>query len=84
MYNVIWANQKTESFEYHWLRALAMLDVPPFRQASDIISSSVDMLVYTTWSRALSENFGCYVGQFVLPTIWQVLQFSEKTSFSKN
>ena len=24
-YNVIWANQKTESFEYHWLRALAMV-----------------------------------------------------------
>ena len=29
-YNVIWANQKTESFEYHWLRALAMFDVTSF------------------------------------------------------
>jgi len=25
-YNVIWANQKTESFEYHWLSTLAMFD----------------------------------------------------------
>ena len=29
-YNVIWANQKTESFEYHWLRALAMFDITSF------------------------------------------------------
>ena len=29
-YNVIWANQKTESFEYHWLPALAMFDVTSF------------------------------------------------------
>jgi len=29
-YNVIWENQKTESFEYHWLRALAMFDVTSF------------------------------------------------------
>ena len=29
-YNVIFANQKTESFEYHWLSALAMFDVTRF------------------------------------------------------
>ena len=29
-YIVIWANQKTESFEYHWLCALAMFDVMNF------------------------------------------------------
>jgi len=29
-YNVIWANQRTESFERHWLRALAMFDVTRF------------------------------------------------------
>jgi len=28
--NVIWANQKTESFEYHWLRALAVFDQMSF------------------------------------------------------
>jgi len=27
---VIWANKKTESFEYHWFRALAMFDVTSF------------------------------------------------------
>jgi len=27
---VIWANQKTESFVYHWLRALAMFDEMSF------------------------------------------------------
>jgi len=27
---VIWTNQKTESFESHWLRALAMFDVTIF------------------------------------------------------
>ena len=40
--NVIRANQKTESFVYHWLGALAMLDVTYFAKfvgASDIISS---------------------------------------------
>jgi len=30
MYIVIWVNQKTESFEYHWLCALAMFDVKSF------------------------------------------------------
>jgi len=29
-YNVIWANYKTESFEYHWLRALAKFDMTSF------------------------------------------------------
>jgi len=29
-YIVICANQKTESFDYHWLRALAMFDVTSF------------------------------------------------------
>jgi len=29
-YNVIWANQKTESFEYHWLHELAMFDITSF------------------------------------------------------
>jgi len=55
-YNVILANQKTESFEYHWLRALAMFDVmsfPPFCRASDIISSFVDMLTMKTWNCCL-------------------------------
>jgi len=28
--NVIWAKQKTEYFEYHWLRALAKFDVTSF------------------------------------------------------
>ena len=30
MYNVIWAKQKTESFEYHWLQALTMFAVMSF------------------------------------------------------
>ena len=29
-YNVIWANQMTESFEYPWLWALEMFDVTSF------------------------------------------------------
>jgi len=29
-YNVILANQKTESFEYHWLRTLEMFKVTSF------------------------------------------------------
>jgi len=44
LYNLIthiWAEQKTESSVYHWLRALAMFDVtcyPAFVGALDIIS----------------------------------------------
>jgi len=34
-YNIILANQKTESFEYHWLGALAMFDITSF---PDILS----------------------------------------------
>jgi len=37
----IWANQKSKSFEYHWLRALAMVWrnelFPPLCRASDVI-----------------------------------------------
>ena len=29
-YNIILANQKTESVEYHWLRALAIFDITSF------------------------------------------------------
>jgi len=40
--HVIWANQKTESFVYRWLRTQAMFDVtcfPAFVGASDVILS---------------------------------------------
>jgi len=40
--NVIWANQKTEYFVYHWLHTHAMVDVtcfPAFVRPSDVISS---------------------------------------------
>jgi len=30
IYNVIWANQKTKSFVYHWLRTLAIFKVTSF------------------------------------------------------
>ena len=30
LYNLIWTNQRTESFEYHWLRALPMFDITRF------------------------------------------------------
>jgi len=39
---VIWANQKTESFVYHWLRAHATFNFmcfPALVRASDVISS---------------------------------------------
>ena len=39
--NVIWSNQKTESFVYRWLSAHAVIDVtcvPAFVGASDVIS----------------------------------------------
>jgi len=39
-HNVVWANQKTESFMYHWLCTLAMFDVnvlSAFVRASDVI-----------------------------------------------
>ena len=42
MYNIIWANQKTESFVYHWLCGHAMFDVtcfPAFVVATDVILS---------------------------------------------
>ena len=45
---VIWANQKTESFEYHRLLALAtfyVMSLLQFYLASDFISSSVDTLI---------------------------------------
>jgi len=41
-YNVIWANQNTDSFVYRWLRALAMIEVtrfPAFVGVSDVISA---------------------------------------------
>jgi len=41
-YNVIWANQKTESFVYHWLCPLAKFDrmcFPAFVGALDVILS---------------------------------------------
>ena len=38
LHNVIWANQKTEPFVYHWLRAHAMIVVTALGE-SDIISS---------------------------------------------
>ena len=47
-YNVIWATKKTETFLYHWLRALAMFNVtsfPAILLASDVMSSSVDTLI---------------------------------------
>jgi len=36
-HNVIWANQKTESFVYRWLLAHAMFDVTCFPAFSDVI-----------------------------------------------
>jgi len=38
LHNVIWANQKTEPFVYHWLRAHAMIVVTALGE-SDVISS---------------------------------------------
>jgi len=58
-YNAILTNQKTESFEYHWLRALVMFDVtsfPPFCRASDVISSSVDTLIIDLCDLGLCVN----------------------------
>jgi len=40
LYNVIWANKKTESFEYHWLCAFAMFDVTSFASDIQTIQSS--------------------------------------------
>ena len=44
-YNVIWVNQKTEYFKYHWLRALAMFDLTSLSPILSGISSSVDTLI---------------------------------------
>jgi len=43
--HVLWANQKSESFEYHWLRALAMLDISSFLSIFVGQKSSVDTLI---------------------------------------
>jgi len=61
-YNVVWANQKTESFVYCWLYALTMIDVtcfPAFLGASDLISSILRYDDYwvqdlRTWSNSPS------------------------------
>jgi len=48
-YNVIWANQKSESFVYPWLHKLAMFDVicfPAFVGASGVISSVLSIPFY--------------------------------------
>ena len=44
--SVIWANQKTEYFVYHWLHAHAMFDVTCFSEsvrASNVISRVMSM-----------------------------------------
>jgi len=51
MYNVIWANQKTEFSAYHWIHALAMSDITSFPAIlSDVISSSVDTLILISYA----------------------------------
>jgi len=45
-HNVIWANQKTQSFVLHWLRAHAMFDIPVFTRALDVISGLQRQLSY--------------------------------------
>jgi len=48
-YNVIWANQKTESYVYRWLRALALFNVTRFSAfvgESDVISSILSVNIH--------------------------------------
>jgi len=56
-YNIIWANQKTKSFDYHWLCALAMFNVTSFPAILSDIGRNfkfcclVNCLIYScTWS----------------------------------
>jgi len=49
MYNVIWANQKTESFEYHWLRTLAMFDVTSFPTILSVIGCQFMLCRYVNY-----------------------------------
>ena len=51
-YNVIWANQKTGSFVYHWLRALATSFSAILSGIGRHFKRSVDTSIVTS----LSEN----------------------------
>jgi len=53
--NVIWANQKTESFECHWLRALAMFDVTSFPAILSGIRRHFKQTVNTLFKWAASD-----------------------------
>ena len=48
--NVIWANQKTVSFEYHWLRALAMFNVTSLPATLSSIGRHFKFCRYVTCS----------------------------------
>ena len=51
-YNV-WANQKTESFEYHWLHALAMFDIMSFPAIFSAIGLHFKFWRYVNWCYTL-------------------------------
>ena len=48
-YIVIWAYQKTESFEYHWLHTLAMFDVTSFPAILSDIRRHFRFFRYVNW-----------------------------------
>jgi len=50
-YNVIWANHKSKSFVYRWLRTLAMFDVTRF-SAFVVINQLIKLLYIKTWTLA--------------------------------
>jgi len=64
--NVIWANQKTESFEYHWLRALAMFDVKSFPTILSGIGRHFKLCRYVNWA------CGCVCFRYYVETITQL------------
>ena len=70
---VIWANKKTESFEYHWFRALAMFDVTSFLAILSCIGRHFKFCQYVNCCPTI--NIVCTSRPVVKcwPHIWMVL-----------
>jgi len=79
--NVVWANQKTESFVFRWLPTLAMFDVtcfPAFVGASDIISSLMSIHLLNSTKTDVGHKSTKMAGHLSKPVRYTVMSFSDK------
>jgi len=63
--NVIWAIQKTESFEYHWLHALSMFDVTSFSAILSSIWRHFMLCWYVNWDWQIRCSDKCEKSHYV-------------------